>query len=77
METRVVHYQSAEQMQDGIAKLEAEGWVLQAVTSIPDATPGGETVRAEFVRSGDAIHQTGPGQQTVGGGAGGVFRQGA
>ncbi len=76
METRIVHYQSTEQMEGGVAKLEAEGWVLQALTSIPDATPGGETVRAEFVRSDGTTQQTALGKQAVGGGSGGVFRQG-
>ncbi len=77
METRIVHYQSTEQMEGGVAKLEAEGWVLQALTSIPDATPGGETVRAEFVRTDEAIRQTGLERQAQSGGSGGVFRQGA
>ncbi len=77
METRIVHYQSTEQMEGGVAKLEAEGWVLQALTSIPDATPGGETVRAEFARSDDTTQHTTVGKQAVGEGADDVSRQGA
>ncbi len=74
METRIVHYQSTEQMEAGVAKLEAEGWVLQAVTSISEGTPGGETVRTEFVRPDDTTQQTGVGDQAEGGGSGDVLR---
>ncbi len=77
METRIVHYQSTEQMQAGVAKLEAEGWVLQAVDSISEGTPGGETVRTEFVRTGDTIQQSAQGNQAEDGGSGDVSRQGA
>ncbi len=77
METRIVHYQSDEQMQAGAIKLEAEGWVLQAVTKIDDATPGGETVRAEFVRPDDITQQSALGDQEEGGGSGDVLRQGS
>lgn len=77
METRIVHYQSTEQMQAGVVKLEAEGWVLQAVTKIDDATPGGETVRAEFVRPDDTTQQSALGDQAEGGGRSDVLRQGS
>ncbi len=74
METRIVHYQSTEQMELGVAKLEAEGWALQAATKIDDGSPGGETVRVEFVRPDDTTQQTGVGDQAEGGGSGDVLR---
>ncbi len=50
MEIRTVHYQSRDQLERGVERLTAEGWSLQTVTEIVEATPGEDTIRAEFRR---------------------------
>ena len=51
METRIVHYQTSEDMEIGVEQLKCEGWVLSDVRQSPD---GG--ISAEFARLIEVLH---------------------